>query len=469
VNAIEKPIHPDQHKTDSGRLAAFALDLSFDAIPEDVRERAKYLMLDAIGIAYASHGFDFGRITMDAMRSLSTGASPVIGYGRSLSSRDAAVVNGVLAHGLDYDDTHSPGVIHATASSLPLALALSDQLGASGRDLLVAYVAAMETSTRLGSVAKGGFHQVGFHPTGLVGIFGCTLAASRLLGLDIRQTTMAQGIALSMASGSLEFLEDGAWTKRMHPGWAASSAITAATLAKHGFVGPGAAYEGRFGLFASHLGPLMTAADMSLATEKLGHAWQIKEVAIKPIPACHFTHAAADAAVVISKQVKPSDIRSVDVLVPAEVIKTVCEPEANKRAPANSYDAQFSIPYIVATGLLRGRFTLDELEDKAIADAEVLELARRVNHAADPASTFPKHYTGEVIVTLANGEKVRHREAVNRGCSDRPLTNAEIEAKYFANACRIIKRDHAELVRDAVIALDHNSAESLGDVLAKSV
>jgi 2-methylcitrate dehydratase PrpD len=391
----------------------------------------------------------------------------VIGYGRKLAPRDAALVNGVLAHGLDYDDTHSPGVIHATVSSLPLTLALGDQLKLSGRDFLTAYVAAMETSTRLASVAKGGFHQVGFHPTGLIGIFGCTLAASRLLGLSRDQAAMAQGIALSMAAGSLEFLEDGAWTKRMHPGWAASSAITAAALAKCGFVGPRAAYEGRFGLFRSHLGSQMAGAELALASDRLGTAWQIDEVAIKPIPACHFAHAAADAAVALSKSVKPTDIRSVDVLVPAEVIKTVCEPEENKRAPANSYDAQFSIPYIVATGLLRGRFTLDELDDRAIADREVLALARRVNHAADPASTFPKHYTGEVIVTLNDGRKVRHREGVNRGCADRPLSNAEIETKYFDNACRLLTREHAERVRDALVGIDGGSVAALGDLLAQ--
>ncbi len=150
--------------------------------PEHIRERAKYLMLDAIGIAYASQGFPFAGATMAAMTSLGTGESAVIGYGRKLNPRDAALVNGVLAHGLDYDDTHSPGVIHATVSSLPLALALGDKLKVSGRDFLTAYVAAMETSTRLGSVAKGGFHQVGFHPTGLdrhIRLHACRFAASR--------------------------------------------------------------------------------------------------------------------------------------------------------------------------------------------------------------------------------------------------------------------------------------------------
>ncbi len=153
--------------------------------------------------------------------------------------------------------------------------------------------------------------------------------------------------------------------------------------------------------------------------------------------------------------------------MPAEVIKTVCEPVENKRAPANSYDAQFSIPYIVATGLLRGRFTLDELEDEAIGDREVLALARRVNHAADPASTFPQHYTGEVIVTLNDGRQVRHRESVNRGCADRPLANAEIEAKYFDNACRLLSREHAERVRDAMLGIDRGSAAALADTLAQ--
>src|SRR5205807_1229301 len=160
---------------------------------------------------------------------------------------------------------------------------------------------------------------------------------------DPDRATMAQGITLSMASGSLEFLEDGAWTKRMHPGWAGVVGITAATLAKHGFVGPRGAYDGRFGLFASHLGKHFDQADLELATENLGRSWQIDEVAVKPIPACHFTHAAADAAAVLHDEhaLPAKAIRRVRVLVPQEVVKTVCEPVANKRNPVNGYDAQF--------------------------------------------------------------------------------------------------------------------------------
>ena len=454
----------------SEELSRFALGLTYEQIPAAVRERAKHLILDSVGIALAASKYPFAAVSLAATQELGTGTSPVIGIGRRLALRDAVLMNGILIHGLDFDDTHSRGVIHGTSSSFPCALALADRDANDGKALLVAYVAAMETATRLGAVAKGGFHQVGFHPTGLIGAFGCTLAAARLLGLDADQATMAQGITLSMASGSLEWLEDGSWTKRMHPGWAGVVGITAATLAKRGFVGPRGAYDGRFGLFASHLGKYFEQADLALATENLGRSWQINEVAVKPIPACHFTHAAADAAAVLRREhnLTAKDIRRVRVLVPQEVVKTVCEPAANKRNPANSYDAQFSMPYIVATGLLKGCFTLAELEDDALNDRAVLELASRVDYEIDPASTFPRHYCGEVVVETEDGRTLRHREGINRGCADRPLSNGEIVAKFLDNAERALPRTAAERMRDAVLDFDRANARALADALCAS-
>jgi 2-methylcitrate dehydratase PrpD len=448
-------------------LSRFALGLTYEQIPAAVRDRAKHLILDSVGIALASTKYLFASVSFAALEELGTGKSPVIGIGRKLALRDAVLMNGILVHGLDFDDTHSRGVIHGTSSSFPCALALADRDDKDGKALLVAYVAAMEVATRLGAVAKGGFHQVGFHPTGLIGAFGCTLAAARILGLDADRATMAQGITLSMASGSLEFLEDGSWTKRMHPGWAGVVGITAATLAKHGFVGPRGAYDGRFGLYAGHLGKYFEQADLGLATENLGRSWQINEVAVKPIPACHFAHAAADAAALLHREhgLAAKDIRRIRVLVPQEVVKTVCEPVANKRNPANSYDAQFSIPYIVATGLLKGRFTLAELEDGALKDRAVLNLASRVDYEIDQASTFPRHYTGEVIVETEDGHTLRHREGVNRGCADRPLSNGEVVAKFFDNADRAVPRRAAEHIRDAVLDFDRENARSLADAL----
>jgi 2-methylcitrate dehydratase PrpD len=437
-------------------LARFVAELRGEDVPAAVRQRARHLILDAIGIALASGTFDFAHRTINATASLAgPGDAAVIGSALRLPMRDAAFLNGFLIHGLDFDDTHTGGVIHATSSIFPTALAVAARQRASGAEMLTAYVAGIEVAARLGAVAKGAFHQVGFHPTGLVGAFACALTAGKLMGLTEAQLTMAQGVALSMGAGSLEFLEDGAWTKRMHPGWAAVCGITAASLAQAGFVGAKRAYEGRFGLFQSHLQTHYDPQNLALATDALGQQWELLQVAVKPFPACHFTHGCADAAIaLVEGGLDPAAIEHVRALVPTEVVKTVCEPVANKRRPANSYDAQFSIPYIVAASLLRGRFSLAELEPDVLADPTILALADRVDYEVDPESGFPRYYSGEVIVRTRDGRTLRHREHKNRGCGDRPLSDADIVAKFSGNAARALASAHAERVRDLVLGLE---------------
>jgi 2-methylcitrate dehydratase PrpD len=332
-------------------LARFVGGVSADAVPAAVLARAKHLILDAVGIALASTTYDFAQRALTAIAGLAgPGDAAVIGMPARLPLRDAALMNGILIHGLDFDDTHTGGVVHATSSLLPTVLAVGARHRIGGREMLAAYVLGVEAAARLGAVAKGAFHQVGFHPTGLVGAFACALAAGRLMGLTERQLTMAQGIALSAGAGSLEFLEDGAWNKRFHPGWAAVSGITAAALAQQGFVGARRAYEGRFGLYASHLQTHFDSQNLALATAGLGETWELLQVAVKPYPACHFVHACIDATLALARehQLDPARIDRIRALVPAEVVKTVCEPLANKRRPANSYDAQFSIPFVIA-------------------------------------------------------------------------------------------------------------------------
>ena len=438
------------------RLAAFVADTPDDAIPETVRTRAPHHMLDAVGIALASTRYDFAHKTLTALRGLAgEGTVPVIGMPARLPARDAATVNGLLCHGLDYDDTHIGGVIHPTASVLPAVMSAASMTGADGRSVVSAYVLGVEVAARLGSVARGGFHQVGFHPTGMIGVFGCTLAVGRLFGLTRSQLANAQGIALSMAGGSLEFLEDGAWNKRLHPGWAAAAGITAAALAREGFVGASRPYEGRFGLFSAYLGKEAGRADLGLATAGLGEVWELMATAIKPFPACHFTHACVDAALALRRDgLDPARIRRIEALVPEQVVKTVCEPEANKKRPANSYDAQFSVPFLVAAALVRGRLTLAELENDALGDAGILDVASKVSYRPDPDSPFPKAYSGELIVTLDDGRELRHREHINRGAADRPLTNADIVEKYRANAAMAAGETASARMEAAVLGLD---------------
>lgn len=442
-------------KSISEVLSQFGSELTFDAIPPEAVERAKFLILDAVGIAFASSNYEFAHRSLSALTGLGSGPYDVIGFPNKLELRDSVIMNAILVHGLDYDDTHIAGVIHPTASCFPCATGVGTQIQASGREVLTAYVLGMEVATRLGAVAKGGFHRVGFHPTGVVGTFACALIAGRLYESSPAQLEMAQGIALSLASGSLEFLQDGAWTKRMHPGWAGASGIVAANLARAGFVGPRQAYEGRFGLYASYLGP-NADCDYSLATKDLGKTWEVTKVAVKPFPACHFTHACADSAIHLSRKhgIVATEIESILALVPEETVNVVCEPLANKRRPANSYEAQFSIPYAIACGMNLQQFGLAELEENRFKNPEILETAGKVHYQVDPKSGFPQYYSGEIIVTLKDGTILSHREHMNRGCQDRPLSSADISKKYMENAQLCISAARAEKIREQILTLD---------------
>lgn len=373
--------------TISETLAGFARDLTYDSIPARVRERAKHLILDGVGIAHAATNYDFAARALAALKAFGTGDSEVIGLDVKLSLRDAALMNGILIHGIDYDDTYLPGGIHATASAFPCALGMATHLGLSGRDVLTAYVVAMEVSCRLSAVAKGEIHQVGFHPTGLMAGFGCAVAAGKLLGLDAAQLTMAQGIASSTASGSSrEYSEESAWNKRVHPGWACVAGFTSAMLAKEGFIGPKRVYEGRYGLFPSFAGPRFAKCDLALATVNLGGAWEIDRVAVKPYPIGQLGVSSIDAAITIARDhnLKASDIVSILVLVPKETVPIMLEPMEKRRRPPTGYAAQFSLPYAIASSFVRGRFALGDLDDAAIANPEVLALIDKIRYDVDP-------------------------------------------------------------------------------------
>ena len=454
----------------SEELGVFAARLRWEDIPSEVRTRARHLVLDAVGCALASRKFEFSGRSLAAISELAgKGDSVVIGQKLRLPLRDAVLANGILAHGLDYDDTHSEAIAHLTVSAFPTALGVSVQQGLALKDLFLSYILAVECGARLGAVAKGAFHQVGFHPTGVIGAFACAIAAGRLYGLDAARLAQAQGVALSVASGSLEFLQDGSWTKRMHPGWAGVGGIVAAALARGGFKAPRAAYEGGFGLFAAYLGPRVADCDLSRATAKLGEAWETMRVALKPFPACHFAHAFADAAIALQKEISEAgSIEGITALVPEPIVKTVCEPAASKRRPTSDYDAKFSLQYIIAAGLLRGKFTLMELQEEALNDEAILSLAAKVDYAIDPHTTFPKHYGGEVVVRLKDGRELRRREAVNRGSADRPLSNDDIAAKFTGNASYGLSGARALEIRKAVIEMkDTAPASELAQALGE--
>jgi 2-methylcitrate dehydratase PrpD len=457
---------PPQSQSASRLLARFTAQVQLADIPAAVRDRAKLHILDGLGLGLASNHYEYAHRAAAGVAALgSRGSCSVIGREERFEVRDAALINGILIHGLDFDDTHLGSIVHPTCTSLPCALSLAESLGASGAALLSAFLAGAETSIRIGAAVKGGFHHVGFHATGLVAHFAAALTAGKLLQLTERQLIDAQGIAGSTASGIQVFLDEGAWTKRFHPGWAAVAGITAARLAQHGFVGPSRVYEGKFGLFDTHLQGNAEKVDLAALIGGLGEVWQFGDTALKPYPVCHFIHGCADAAIELHRQLAAQEIAKVDAYLPQPTLHIIAEPAELKERPATDYEAKFSAQFVVAACLLKGRFLLEDLQPQALADPQVRALALKVRCHPDPKTEFPKYFSGGVEVTLRDGRTLQHYVRINSGAGERAMTPDAVVAKFMSSATLTIPEAQAERIRDAVLALENVAAPELAGLL----
>lgn len=435
-------------------LARFARGLTLEAIPEAVREKSLLHIIDAIGLGIAALQFDFAGPGLAGIRAAGApGEATVIGGGAALQARDAAMANGYLMHGLDFDDTHPGAIVHPSVACLPAALALGETRGLSWGELLAAYGIGMETAIRLGRSVKGGFHHGGFHATGVVSHFSSAMVAGKLLGLSEDQLVAAQGIVASTASGVQVFLEDGAWTKRLHPGWGAFAGITAAQMAQAGFFGPRRPYEGQFGLYETHMQARADQVDADSVINALGHEWTLLETSIKPYPVCHFIHGCAEAALRIHGRIGDAGrIRSVECELPAATLPIVAEPAHIKNRPRSDYDAKFSVQFVVAACLALGRFTLQELAPTKLADPALLSLAGRTSCKAQETTAFPKFFSGAVTVTLHDGTRLHEEVPVNLGSGERALGREDIVAKFTANAGLTLPDARVERILDAFLS-----------------
>jgi 2-methylcitrate dehydratase PrpD len=443
---------PRSQPTLAQHLARFARHARWTAMPAAVRERARLHVLDAIGLALASHREDYAAPSLAGITAAAgAGDCSVIGDARSLAPRDAALANGLLIHGLDFDDTHQASIVHPSTASLPTALAIGEQMGADWDQMLGAYAVGVEAAIRIGAAVKGGFHHVGFHATGIVSHFSSALVAGRLLDLSEEQLCAAQGIAASTASGVQVFLEEGAWSKRLHPGWGALAGITAAHLARAGFAAPTRPYEGRFGLFETHLHG--AGVDPDAISGGLGEHWNLPDTCIKPYPVCHFIHGCADAAVELHAQLSGAldQIEQVTAWLPAATLPIVAEPAEFKQHAKTDYEAKFSAQFVVAKILLHGRLGLPELTQVALGEPATQALAARVICRADPQSSFPKYFSGGVTVVLKSGRTLHCHVPVNKGAGDRALSAEDIVAKFLANAALTLGHEGARRALAAVM------------------
>ena len=422
-------------------------------VPEAVRAGIPSRIIDIVGIAVRASTLETSQAVIGfAVDQGSAAQATAIGAGQAMSAAEAAFVNGVLAHSLDYDDTHLPSILHPSASVVPAALAVAEWQSVSGAALLDAVAVGLEITVRLGiggydpQARQSVYFERGQHATSICGSVGSAAAAGRLLGLGSDGIAHAMGIACSMASGIIEANRSGGTVKRLHCGWAARAGVTAAQLAARGITGPPTAIEGRFGLFQAFLGD---HSDLDSVTAHLSDRWHCDDIFYKPYPANHFTHTGIDAAMALRRRgLCATDLASATLEVAPPTVRTIGEPIEAKRMPETGYHAQFSGPYTVVAGLLGGGglgVGLGDFSDALARDPLRRELMERVDVVGDPQlmQIYPYQLPARLSVTTTAGQTLVEEVLANRGGPDRPLSAAELAAKYTDNTADLLSSQDA--------------------------
>ncbi|MGI9378142.1 MAG: MmgE/PrpD family protein [Methyloligellaceae bacterium] len=451
----------------SKTLAQFAADLVYQDLPTIVVERCKRLVLDTAGIIIcARHDAESTPAMVSAVEKLEMtgGSCAVLGDKERYRPAAAALLNGTLAHSLDFDDTHAAASLHSSAPILPAGLAAAELANASGQDLIAALVAGYEIQIRLSKALGPAEHyRRGFHPTATCGIFGAATAAGKLLGLDGNGLRNAFGIALSQAAGSLEFLNDGAWTKRSHVGQAAQNGLIAAVLSQEGYKGVEQPFEGKAGFFAAYA----PNPRPEIALEGLGELWETLNLAVKPYPSCRYGHAAIDSIVALRNE---NDIRAEDVTdIQIGMSKTgnmlIGEPENIRHNPKNVVDGQFSMAFVAAVALREGGLKWVDY-DRHLRDTETLELCRKVHTYLDDEveDTLPNLAAKARIKTKLNSFELF--TPIPKGEPDNFPSDGEFRQKFNGLCEPYLGSEMTNTLADNILNLEQ--ANSIGTILSLS-
>ena len=430
MSRIDKTLAPSS--TISERLAAQIASLP-RIMPPAVATTCNSLLIDVAGLCLSARHSDFMQSTLAATDE--PGACTVIGQPEGRSPGMAALCNGTAAHGEDFDDTFEGGPAHAGAVMVPAILATAERHGLSGTDAGLGIATGCEVICRLCLVAPKLVHKAGFHPTAVFGAIGAAAGVGAALRLNPRQLVDAMGIAASMASGIIEYLAEGAWTKRMHPGWAAQSGYRAARLAQAGFVGPRTMFEGEHGFFNAFA--RTRDGNFSDLLDGFGERWLAADIAFKPYACGTMAHPFIDCArKLVAAGLAPDEVERIECETAEGIVPRLWEPLADKQNPPNGYAAKFSVPYAIAVGMLRDNAGLGEYDEAVVRDPQVRALAAKVGYRIDPDNPYPRHFTGHLRVTLRNGAVREARQDHFRGGVDEPLTLEDIVKKFHDNCLR---------------------------------
>lgn len=448
-------------ETISERLARWGAGLTPEALPPATASKCRDMLVDVVGLCVAARETDYVRAVLAAAE---PGEQVVIGQRARVSATSAAIVNGTAAHGEDFDDTFEGGPVHSGAVVVPALLGAAQSYGLDNARLVLGIAAGTELLCRLALTLPKAVHKAGFHPTAVLGAFGATFGICVATRADARTTVDALGIVGSMASGIIEYLGDGSWTKRMHPGWAAQSALRAVAMARAGFIGPRAVFEGTHGAFTA-FAPSIEPRTGRLFDD-LGERFVMDAITFKPYPCGTMVQPYIDCAVALrARGVALADLRAITCKTAEGIVHRLWEPLEIKRRPPTAYAAKFSTPFGVALGLVRGRAGLGDFTEDAIRDSALLRVAGLVGFEIDPENPYPDAFTGHVRLDFTDGRAEEAAQGHMRGGAAAPLSRAEIDAKFRANAAFGRHPDPDRLLRacDAIGAgeSDHRLLEEL--------
>ena len=457
-------VTPNPKLSISRQMARFSLNLRYEEIPAEQLAHGRMLLLDTFGVAMSCRNLPHAKAVHDALEEMQMGTGCTLWGGKEQARlADAVLYNSCLIHGADYDDTHVGAILHPSAAVVAMAVTLGEQTGASGRDMMTAIVAGWEIAVRLGLAAKGRFHDVGYHGSGIIAPFAAACVAGRLMNVSEDELVNALGICGSQSAALQEFLHDGSWTKKIHPGWGCHSAVYALSMAKHGFVGPAQVMEGGFGLWATHCGG---TDGLEEEMADLGSEWHTEEIAFKMYPVCHMTHSFIDCIqeIMRTEKLTAEDIESMECRIEERCYHIVCTPEEAKKHPETDYMMRFSLPYVAAITAIRGQVSPWEIDLKYASDPQVVDLMSRVTCISDESKRHPGYFPGWVRMTLRDGRSFVCDHRYELGTKENPIKLENVIEKFHNNVSPFYSEEQIARITDVIRRFD--SLEGTAELLS---
>ena len=441
-------------------LARFGARLQYEDLSAKVRERVRFLLLDHLAVTLRGSTLPSSLAGYQMLEQMAIGninTATIFGRQERAEAAWASLANGIAAHGLEMDDVENRSSLHPGVVVFPAALALAEQIGSQPADFYSAVIAGYEVTLRVGAALNpASSYERGFHPTAVCGTLGAAAASARLVRLAPEQTNMALGIAGSMAAGSMAYLHEGAWTKRLHPGWACHAGIVAARLAAAGFVGPASILESSYGFLQAY----SSASDISQLVRKEEDEFAIMQVSIKPYACCRYMHGPIDCLfeIIHTYHPNPEHIELVRCGVLTGGRGLIADPIGQKKHPKNVVEAQFSMPFGAAIALLTGTAGLSVFTNEWLRDSRVYELMQRVEcySSSELDEYYPAEWRASATVRMNDGREFSANVRYALGDPHNPLSWEQLEARFHELVAPVIveERKRKEII-ERVKGLDN--------------